>query len=1048
MQTLPHLRALGLAILGLVGHLVCAQKPYQPLPADSFREPWRWRDVEFLEGEAVTSMAESPDGSIWFGAEGALIHYDGLNFERIDLSTVTDVPTPGQIEVLEVRALTVTAGGLPLFLLKSSLVVLENGRVRKISDDIGFVNNYSKFVQDRAGRIYLLTRDRLLHVSEDLSAVTPIYRVRGRERLYACFDSQDRVWVLMLSANSEFKFFSEPVESALAGEARRREFPGLPFELGISIANLHVDSKDRIYYSDASRRNGIYVFNTESHTWTRPELPEHSLSHYYVSEMIDGSMCFLGAGEILRLSESGASYYSSSVIGLPVMPLQLLETRNRRVWVLSYLNKVRVLDLSDTFETYSGLHFLFESNQGKRWFVDAHQSIVVNDPLQDSWIQYDKHDGIVESIVGGFESEDGAVWILGVKEGVAAVSALADGSSNAWLTTKFPELGPSTSRHAWAELDDGSIIIGTDSVDQWSEFDGGFVRLRLDEALGIHQVDRIIEEYFPINSRHLAQTSDGLLWSAHNGLRSVNLDSKEVARDVAIPMRRGDRLLVGETGDLWLGIGGFGVWRKTDDRWIRYSTKDGLSSNFVSGLAILDGGKVVAASENGYSRFDGYSWTRHALPSSLSILRRRGALMRGAGDTLWMNLTSSEFRARGLARSGHHTRFCTVLYRFDKNAPETFLEEYQASVSHKGNTLIRWGGYDMWNYTPSSALKYSWKLNDGSWSPFSEEKTRSFVDLPYGSHRLAVRARDGDHNVDLSPAVAYFVVEKPFWLRSWVLLICFTVFAVSIYQLLYTLRSRRLRLEQERTQALDRQRHLEEIDALKTGYVNNISHELNTPLTSLMIPLDSIVKKESDPDKRRRLSLVLRNAERIKKLVSQLVLFRDAEKKELTFDGAREDISKVIRDRIEGVRPFADDRGVKIVESGPSSYVAEFCPDIVERVADNLLSNAVKYTGKNGLIRIEWTVSKDDALGDVLNLLVEDNGPGIPEEHLPYVFERFYRIPGKSMVDGSGIGLNLTQELVNLCGGRIRVVSPIYDSARQPGTRFEVSIPLRDRSDR
>ena len=77
-----------------------------------------------------------------------------------------------------------------------------------------------------------------------------------------------------------------------------------------------------------------------------------------------------------------------------------------------------------------------------------------------------------------------------------------------------------------------------------------------------------------------------------------------------------------------------------------------------------------------------------------------------------------------------------------------------------------------------------------------------------------------------------------------------------------------------------------------------------------------------------------------------------------------------------------------------------------------------------------------------MSLVVEDNGIGVEPEHLKRIFDRFYRIPEKSIVDGSGIGLNLAKELVELWGGTIRAESPVHEDSERPGTRFTVRLPI------
>ena len=94
-----------------------------------------------------------------------------------------------------------------------------------------------------------------------------------------------------------------------------------------------------------------------------------------------------------------------------------------------------------------------------------------------------------------------------------------------------------------------------------------------------------------------------------------------------------------------------------------------------------------------------------------------------------------------------------------------------------------------------------------------------------------------------------------------------------------------------------------------------------------------------------------------------------------------------------------------------------------------------------GDVRIVLKTVRDGGLRRLL-MVVEDNGIGIDKDHLQHIFDRFYRIPEKSIVDGSGIGLNLTKELIELWGGTIQVESPIHEDPDRPGTRFTVCLPL------
>jgi signal transduction histidine kinase len=229
---------------------------------------------------------------------------------------------------------------------------------------------------------------------------------------------------------------------------------------------------------------------------------------------------------------------------------------------------------------------------------------------------------------------------------------------------------------------------------------------------------------------------------------------------------------------------------------------------------------------------------------------------------------------------------------------------------------------------------------------------------------------------------------------------------------------------------------LAELDRAKTTFFSNVSHEFRTPLTLLLSPLeDLLAPSESQllPAHRELLTIMQRNGLRLQKLVNTLLDFSRIEAGRMQAVYEPTDLATLTADLASTFRSACERAGLRLVVDCPMLPVPVYVDhDMWEKVVLNLLSNAVKYTFAG-----EITVTLRQA-GDVVELTVRDTGIGIPTAELPHLFERFHRVAGARgrTQDGTGIGLALVQELVQLHGGSVRVESTLGQ-----GSTFCVSIP-------
>ncbi len=226
---------------------------------------------------------------------------------------------------------------------------------------------------------------------------------------------------------------------------------------------------------------------------------------------------------------------------------------------------------------------------------------------------------------------------------------------------------------------------------------------------------------------------------------------------------------------------------------------------------------------------------------------------------------------------------------------------------------------------------------------------------------------------------------------------------------------------------------LGELDAAKTAFFSNVSHEFRTPLTLLLGPLEDAIGSPAQRLEGEALGLAHRNALRLLRLVNTLLDFSRLEAGRLQAAYEPTDLSALTVDLAAAFRSAIEGAGLGfVVACEPSPEPAYVDHEQWERIVLNLLSNALKFTFE-GTVRVSlrW-------LEDHVELAVQDTGTGIPEEEQPHLFERFHRVVGARARthEGSRIGLSLVAELVRLHGGTIAVSSRLG-----VGTTFTVSLP-------
>ncbi|HEY3921302.1 MAG TPA: HAMP domain-containing sensor histidine kinase [Gaiellaceae bacterium] len=232
-----------------------------------------------------------------------------------------------------------------------------------------------------------------------------------------------------------------------------------------------------------------------------------------------------------------------------------------------------------------------------------------------------------------------------------------------------------------------------------------------------------------------------------------------------------------------------------------------------------------------------------------------------------------------------------------------------------------------------------------------------------------------------------------------------------------------------------------ELMRLRDEFVASVSHELRTPLTSIIGYLELLRDARPGdplPDQAAALEVVRRNADRLLRLVNDLLLVAELERGALTLDVRKVDLSALARHCVEAARPAAAAKEIELtLRDGSTATEVDGDPVRLAQMMDNLVSNAIKFTPRGGIVSVNAASASGGALFEVA-----DSGAGISEAEQAQLFDRFFRARAASAeaAPGTGLGLTITKAIVDAHHGAIDIESSVGR-----GTTFRVRLPRRQR---
>ncbi len=452
----------------------------------------------------------------------------------------------------------------------------------------------------------------------------------------------------------------------------------------------------------------------------------------------------------------------------------------------------------------------------------------------------------------------------------------------------------------------------------------------------------------------------------------------------------------------------------TNNRFINYYAGDGLQGNeFTHGAYYEDkAGKIYFGGINGITSFNS-----NTIGSNLK------------STEVWITdfLIFNQSVHKGIRSGGKPVIYTSVL---DANL-------FQLSYRDNTFSIV----FSTLQYNNPEQISYQYKVEELSSQWLSTEpgvNKVTYNNLPPGRYTFQVRALNHGNYSDVRTIK---ILITPPWYQMWwayciyVLLSALLLLGIVNY-ILSRMRHRREIMKRE---------HAEQLNEAKLQFFINISHEIRTPMTLIINPLEKLLADKKDDNLHKTYLMIYRNAQRILRLINQLMDIRKLDKGQMHMKFRETDMVGFIDDIMLTFDYLARKKNIRFTFEHAMSQLKVWVDlNNFDKILMNIFSNAFKYTPEQGEIKVLLSIGQDamrkDALKEYFEITVTDSGIGIDRDEIEQIFERFYQINNDVTKSnfGTGIGLHLSRSLVELHHGIIWAENR-EDAA---GSRFIIRIPL------
>jgi len=509
---------------------------------------------------------------------------------------------------------------------------------------------------------------------------------------------------------------------------------------------------------------------------------------------------------------------------------------------------------------------------------------------------------------------------------------------------------------------------------------------------------------------------------------------------------------------LWIGTlgGGLNKFDAGKNEFTHFTIEDGLADNTVWGILGDNNGCLWLSTNQGLSKFDPQTgaFRNYDVNDGLQSNEfNQGAYFKSGktGELFFGGINGfNVFHPDSLIDNPHIPPIVITDFKvFNESVSlnDILSMTQEIKLSYQQNFFsFEFAALD---YSNPAKNQYAYKLEglDADWLYSGTRRFASYTNVDPGEYIFRIKGSNNDGLWNEEGSSVKIIITPPFWKTAW----AYALYIILIGLVLYALRVfevRRMHLRNELRRREFEAQKLQEIDQLKSRFFANISHEFRTPLTLIKGPLEKLLSGEHRGDTKELYRMMHRNAARLLNLINQLLDLSKLESGRMALQTQPENIAEFLRAIVMSFLSMAERKRVKLNYIGTEELLIIYIDrDKLEKIVVNLLSNALKFTPEGGSVIVDCACPTAEGkqgipqseMSGFVEITVQDTGPGIPAEYLPHIFDRFYQIDSSHTRDqeGTGIGLALTKELVEIHHGEISVKSEIGK-----GSTFTVRLPM------
>ncbi len=1032
-----------------------------------------------LSSNSVNAILRDKQGHLWVGTNLGLNRFDGYNTQVYK----HDVSNPTSLNNNYVLSLKQDADDVLWIQTKTGLNTFDY-QLEKVSSDClpilsqrGITDNYllnivcgknitAHFVNNLEVKIYNHKTKSIIKVQKD-----------NREIFYenGCFDNDDNLWLIDRSCML-YKINTKN------GKITNR-LKNLTNSKNTYNRSLYVDKRNNLWVTLNSSL--LYLFDTKTNKFTdfKNELRGAPFNSFPIRSVIEdenstiwiatdhGGICLLNPfnfsyKSILEDEKNNFSLSENTITAL-------FPDADGAIWVGTYkqgvdyyhpLNRRFSTNKIPGLSSNNDINCFVEDNEGNIFIGTNGKGLFKYNIKTNTYnyVNYNSNGNIDNTIVSLLFDTKGRLWIGTYMDGLYCY----DGKKFIHYFNNVISNPVLPDNNIWSLVEDANqaIWIGTlnvgfykfdETVNMFVSFNSERNRystiecslkdnennLLFGSAWGItvlkpngkfHKYlefnknnDRFAERNY-INS--IAQDKKGYFWIAtQNGLAVLNITTGNyhfLNTEPGLENKSINMVIVDKENAVWLStttgiymikIIDYGQLNDIKTNIIRFGKEDGLQDNKFNG-------KSAYQSKNGKLFFGGINGFNVINPDDI---KPEKTLQNVVLTNLYIN--------NNLIAIGDNISGRVLLKKSLSFTPSISLKHDESTIT------IAFTALDFL-HPEKNNYEYQLKGFDDKWITIDASNPKAtYNNLSRGTYTFNVRVKNNGTFTDSKPTSLIIEVEPPFWL-SWpaflLYFIIISVLIVFIYRYLIDRATFELRLSKEHQE----RQHIEEISAMKVKFFTNLSHELRTPVSLIMLPIENMLAKNIDAGIKNNLTMVLRNAKRLLFIVNQLLDFRKLEVGEITYHPVMGDIVSFIKDIVLPFMDISQNKNIKLtVKSNVEELYTNFDHNKLERILFNLLSNAFKFTPNHG--SVEVNIQYTEGIDLPIRIEVTDTGIGIDKSKISNIFKPFYQVDNQGAIAdmGTGIGLSITYEFVRLHNGNIHVESEI-----DKGTSFIIELPMTE----